>query len=86
MKIDDNFLQIISHDETLNKTQFELLGLSLHVDGWQDIVLAKDIDQEIANLLILLKGKLALKGQEVIVKNYQSMQIVLVNLYHNQFQ
>jgi ribonuclease HI len=73
MLIDSNFLKLISHDDTLNKTQFELLGIFLHVQNWQEQVLDKEIPKETADLLILLKGKLALKGQEVIVENYKLM-------------
>ena len=73
MIIDKNFLQMIMHSDTLNKTQFELLEYDADIDNWQDDILGKDISQETANLLILLKGKLALRGQETIVKNYNLM-------------
>ncbi len=74
MKIDSNFLDLIMYDGILNKTQFELLGFdSSRIDSWQEEALGKEISKEDVNLLILLKGKLALKGQEVIVNNYHQM-------------
>jgi ribonuclease HI len=59
---------------TLNKAQFEILGLSYPPSkGWETTVINKNISQDEANLFILLKGKLALKAQKQIIKNYQLM-------------
>lgn len=73
MKIDSNFLELISHSDTLNEKQSELLECDASLEGWQDKVLGREISSELANLLILLKGKLAKRGQDVIVKNYYLM-------------
>lgn len=73
MKIDNNFLELITHSDTLNEKQSELLECDISLLDWQDEVLDKEISNELANLLILLKGKLAKRGQEVIVKNYYLM-------------
>ena len=71
MKIDNNFIQLISHKDTLNKEQFKILGLDFQViENWKNQALNKDISRNDANLLILLKGDLSLKAQEQINKNY----------------
>ncbi len=69
MRINEQFLQMIMHDSTLNQTQFNILGQSYPpVKGWESLVEDTSLSEEDANLLILLKGKLALRGQEAIVK------------------
>ncbi len=74
MRINEQFLQMIMHDSTLNQTQFNILGQSYPpVKGWESLVEDTSLSEEDANLLILLKGKLALRGQEAIVKNYNLM-------------
>ncbi len=74
MKIDDKFVELILHDFTLNKKQCEILGFSFPPeDNWDSLVLNKEISTADTNLLILLKGKLALKTQEQIVKNYKTL-------------
>lgn len=74
MQISENFLELIMHDFTLNKAQFKILGeLYPPSANWDSIVLSKNISEEDANLLILLKGKLALKAQSQIIINYQNM-------------
>jgi len=74
MKIDDNFVELILHDFILNKKQCEILGFSFPpADGWESLIMEKDISTADTNLLILLKGKLALKTQEQIVKNYKTL-------------
>ena len=71
MKIDNNFIQLISHKDTLNKEQFKILGLDFQViENWKNQALNKDISRNDANLLMLLKGDLSLKAQEQIIKNY----------------
>lgn len=71
MKIDSNFIQLISHKETLNKEQFKILGLSYpSEENWKELALQKEVSRNDANLLMLLKGDLALKAQEQIIKNY----------------
>ena len=76
MKIDENFVELILHDFTLNKKQCEILDLPFPLtEGWDSLVLEKEITVTDTNLLILLKGKLALKTQDQIVKNSQSLEI-----------
>lgn len=64
MIINEEFLEIILHDGLLNKAQSKIIEQAYPLN---------EISQEDANLLILLKGDLALKTQELIVKNYQNM-------------
>ncbi|MDD4328888.1 MAG: ribonuclease H family protein [Aliarcobacter sp.] len=71
MKIDNDFIQLISHKDTLNKEQFKILGLDFQaIDNWKNLALEKEVSKNDANLLMLLKGDLALKAQEQIIKNY----------------
>jgi ribonuclease HI len=74
MKIDNNFIQLISHKDTLNKEQFKILGLDFPNDeNWKNQALNKEVSRNDANLLMLLKGDLALKAQEQIIKNYHTV-------------
>lgn len=71
MKIDNSFIQLISHKDTLNKEQFKILGLDYPaVENWKNQALDKEVSKNDMNLLMLLKGDLALKAQEQIIKNY----------------
>ena len=71
MKIDNNFIQLISHKNTLNKEQFKILGLDYPSDeNWKNQALDKEVSKNDMNLLMLLKGDLSLKAQEQIIKNY----------------
>lgn len=72
MKIDENYVELILHNDTLNKAQAELLGLAFPLkDGWETILLEKELNTKQTNLLILLKGDLAIKAQKQILKNYE---------------
>ena len=74
MKIDNNFIQLISQKDTLNKEQFKILGLDYPADeNWKNQALEKEVSRNDANLLMLLKGDLALKAQEQIIKNYHTV-------------
>ncbi len=74
MLINENFVEMIMKDYALNKAQFKILGQTYPPNnGWESLILNKNISQEDVSLLILLKGKLAIKAQEQIVKNYQQM-------------
>ena len=74
MKIDNTFIQLISHNDTLNKEQFKILGLNYPSDeNWKNEALEKEVSRNDANLLMLLKGDLALKAQEQIIKNYHTV-------------
>lgn len=71
MKIDNNFIELISHDDTLNKEQLKILGQKFPaLENWKELALQTEVSRNDANMLMLLKGKLALKAQEQIIKNY----------------
>ncbi|QKF66716.1 ribonuclease HI [Arcobacter venerupis] len=71
MKIDNSFIQLISHKDILNKEQFKILGLDYPpVENWKNQAFDKEVSKNDMNLLMLLKGDLALKAQEQIIKNY----------------
>lgn len=71
MKIDNSFIQLISHKDTLNKEQFKILGLSYPCEeNWKNQALDKEVSKNDMNLLMLLKGDLSQKAQEQIIKNY----------------
>jgi len=71
MNIDDRFIELISHKDTLNKTQCKILNIDFPMsDNWKDAIQKKDISEHDVNKLILLKGITALKSQELIIKNY----------------
>ena len=71
MKIDNNFIQLISHKDTLNKEQFKILGLDYpSEENLKNQALDKEVSKNDMNLLMLLKGDLSLKAQEQIIKNY----------------
>lgn len=71
MTIDNNFIQLISHDDTLNKEQLKILDLDFPaLENWKELALGKEVSRNDANILMLLKGKLALTAQKQIIKNY----------------
>ncbi len=79
MKLTKELLELFSHLNTLNKAQFELLDLSCPPsDEWQDEVIGKEMSVGDVNLLIMLRGKLALTAQKQIVSNYK-----LLTEFHN---
>ena len=74
MIIDEEFIEKGMYSFTLNKAQLSLLGQSYPpIEGWESLVIDKKITQDEASLFLLLRGKLALKAQEQIIKNYQLM-------------
>ena len=74
MTIDENYLELIHHDNTLNKAQSKILDLPFPLeDTWAPLILGKELSTKDTNLLILLKGKLALKTQDQIIKNYETL-------------
>ena len=78
MKVNSDFIEKGLYNETLNRTQFEILGQSYPpVEGWETLVLERELSTKDINLFILLRGKLAIKAQKQIVKNYQ----ILVNFH-----
>lgn len=65
--------------KTLNKAQFEILGQPYPPnDGWESLVIDRELSTKDTNLFLLLRGNLALKAQEQIVKNYK-----LLAIFHN---
>ena len=70
MKIDENFINLISYKNNLNEKQFEILQFLENQQNWQNLVLNKDISKNDMNLLMLLKGNFSHKAQEQIIKNY----------------
>lgn len=74
MIINEDFIEMGMSNFTLNKAQFEILGQSNPpIDGWESLIIGKEISENEADLFLLLKGKLALKAQSQIIKNYQLM-------------
>lgn len=74
MKIDENYVELILHNNTLNKAQADLLGLNFPLEnGWETFLLEKELNTKQTNLLILLKGDLALKAQKQIIQNYETL-------------
>ncbi len=71
MRVDNTFIELGMQSKTLNKAQFEILGQPYPPnDGWESLVLERELSTKETNLFLLLRGKLALKDQEQIVKNY----------------
>lgn len=71
MNINTTFLDLISHNDTLNKTQCKLLNIDFPVnENYKQELQDKEISEHDVNKLILLKGIVAIKSQEQIVKNY----------------
>ncbi|MCH9739484.1 MAG: ribonuclease H [Epsilonproteobacteria bacterium] len=57
---------------TLNKAQCEILGLEYPLDeNWEALTIEKELSLKESNLFLFLRGKLALKAQEQIIKNYE---------------
>jgi len=79
MKITNQLLEIISYSDTINKAQCELLGLVYPPsDNWREIILERELGVGDINLLIMLRGKLALTEQKQIMSNYK-----LLSTFHN---
>ncbi|MGE4382474.1 MAG: ribonuclease HI [Arcobacter sp.] len=70
MKIEENFLDLISHNNNLNQEQFKILGLVPESENWKELALEKEVSKNDMNLLMLLKGNFSHKVQEQIIKNY----------------
>ena len=75
MNITKEFIELIAHNNTLNKTQCKILNIDFPTpENFIEELLQKEICEHDVNRLILLKGIVAVKSQEQIVKNY--MQIL----------
>jgi ribonuclease HI len=80
MKINSSFIEMGLHKGELNKAQLEILGHSSPpLEGWETLVEGRELSTKDTNLFLLLRGKLAIKAQEQIIKNYQ-----LVAEFHKQ--
>ncbi len=72
MIVNSEFIEMGLHGSVLNKAQCRILDQSYPpADGWETLVVGKELSQSNANLFLLLRGKLALSAQEQIVKNYK---------------
>jgi ribonuclease HI len=72
MKVTSEFIEMGLYGSTLNKAQFKILGQSYPpTDKWKSLVIGMSLSIKDTNLFLLLKGKLALKAQEQITRNYQ---------------
>ena len=72
MKITQSFIKLISSQSLINKEQAKILTCDFPLlDNWEDSLLEKEVSRNDANLLMMLKGKLAIKAQEQIIKNYK---------------
>jgi len=71
MNITEQFLSSIINNFELNKAQFELLGLCYPAEeNWYSAIVNSEIDQRTFELLVLLRGNIALKTQKQIINNY----------------
>ena len=69
--MDEKFIELISYGDTINKIQCKILNIDFPTDdNWQNELLNKEISRNDANRLMLLKGNIAIKAQEQIIKNY----------------
>lgn len=74
MVIDEKIIEMGMYNFTLNKAQFKILGQEdPPVEGWESLVIGKEITKKDVDLFLLLRGKLALKAQDQIIKNYHLM-------------
>ena len=75
IKINEEFLENILFNYTLNKAQCEVLNILYPLqNSWENKLLNKEISNEDAELLILLTGKIAIKTQEQIINNFKKLQ------------
>lgn len=78
MKVTEDFISNIMTNFELNKAQLELLGYNYPPqDGWEASITEIEIDQRTFDLLVLLKGKIALKTQSQIIENYDYLHTLL---------
>jgi len=71
MQISKEFIELGFASNTLNKSQCSILGLDFPLnDNWEDLILDKKLMLKETNLFLFLRGKLAIKAQEQIIRNY----------------
>lgn len=74
LTINEEFINNIIFDSTLNKIQCEILKISYPLkNNWKDELINKEISMEDAELLILLIGNLTIKAQKQILKNFKEL-------------
>lgn len=74
MLITEEFILLGMHDFELNKAQFKILDQKYPpTEGWESLIMGKEISEEDADLFLMLRGKLALKAQDQIIKNFHLM-------------
>ena len=74
MHITKEFIEFISHSNTLNKTQCKLLNIDFPTtENFHTELLNKEISEHDVNKLILLKAIVSVKSQEQIIKNYMNI-------------
>ena len=74
MLITEEFILMGMHDFELNKAQFKIIGQKYPpTEGWEALIVGKEISEQNANLFLMLRGKLALKAQDQIIKNFHLM-------------
>ena len=72
MRVNSEFIKMGLYGGMLNNAQFKILGQFNPPDeGWKSSVIGKELSTKDSNLFLLLRGKLALKAQVQIIKNYQ---------------
>ena len=74
MNITNEFIELISFSDSLNKIQCKILDITFPTEeNWKERILNKEISEHDVNKLILLKGIVAVKSQEQIYKNYMEI-------------
>jgi len=74
MNINNEFIELIASNDTLNKTQCKILAIDFPTnENFINEVVGKEISEHDVNKLILLKGVVAVKSQEQIIKNYMKI-------------
>ena len=74
MLISEEFILMGMHDFELNKAQFRIIGQKYPPsEGWESLIIGKEISDQDADLFLMLRGKLALKAQDQIIKNFHLM-------------
>ena len=74
MKITEELLKLGIYNDTLNKSQCDILGIDYPIsDNWYDMVLGRELSTPNINLFILLCGKFPMTTQKKIIQNYQNL-------------
>ena len=72
MQVNSEFIKLGMANSTLNRAQCELLGLVYPLnEALESLKIEKELSLKETNLFLFLRGNLALKAQEQIIKNYE---------------